>query len=79
MTTTTVANQSVAQIKALSLDGVAPSDANVTAGTYRFVREVFLVAKAEGSPAALSFIAFVKSADGGRVIKDNGALPRKGR
>lgn len=79
MTTTTVANQSGAKIRALSLDGVAPTEANVTAGTYQLVREVFLVAKAEASPAAKSFIAFVKSADGAKVIKDNGAIPRNGR
>ena len=75
MTTTTVVEQSGHKIKALSLDGVAPTEANVAAGTYRLVREVFLVAKGSASPATKAFLGFVKSADGAKVIKANGAIP----
>ena len=78
MTTTTVAEQSGDKIKALSLDGVAPTEANVMAGTYRLIREVFLVVKASASPETKAFIAFVKSADGAKVIKANGAIPKVG-
>ena len=78
MTTTTVADQSSGKIKALSLDGTAPTEANVTAGTYRLVREVFLVSNVTAAPAAKSFVAFVKGADGARVIKANGAIPKSG-
>ena len=78
MTTTTVAEQSGGKIKALSLDGVAPTEANVTAGTYRLVREVFLVVKGNSSPVAKAFLAFVKSTDGAKVIKANGAIPKPG-
>ena len=76
MTTTTVAEQSGGKIKALSLDGVAPTETNVSAGTYRLVREVFLVVKGDASPAVKAFLAFVKSADGAKVIKANGAIPK---
>ena len=76
MTTSTVAEQSGDKIKALSLDGVAPTEANVTAGNYRLVREVFLVTKASASPETKDFIAFVKSADGAKIIKANGAIPK---
>ncbi|MFM9846782.1 MAG: substrate-binding domain-containing protein [Hyphomicrobiaceae bacterium] len=76
MTTTTVAEQSGGKIKALSLDGVAPTEANVSAGAYRLVREVFLVVKGDASPAVKAFLAFVKSADGAKVIKANGAIPK---
>lgn len=76
MTTTTVAEQSGGKIKALSLEGVAPTEANVTAGQYRLVREVFLVIKASASPATKDFITFVKSADGAKIIKANGAIPK---
>jgi len=79
MTTTTVVEQSGGKIKALALDGVAPTEANVIAGTYPLVREVFLVVKADASPAAKAFLAFVKSGDGGKVIKANGAIPKTGR
>jgi phosphate transport system substrate-binding protein len=78
MTTTTVVEQSGGNIKALALDGVVPTEANVTAGTYRLVREVFLVAKENTSPAAKAFLTFVKSAEGAAVIKANGAIPKAG-
>ena len=78
MTTTTVAEQSGGKIKALSLDGASPTEANVTAGSYRLVREVFLVVKDSTPPAAKAFLAFVKSAEGAVVIKANGAIPKAG-
>ena len=78
MTTTTVVEQSGNKIKALSLDGVAPTEANVTAGTYRLVREVFLVLKGGAAPAANNFLEFVSSADGAKIIKANGAIPKGG-
>jgi phosphate transport system substrate-binding protein len=79
MTTTTVADQSGGKVKALSLDGTAPTEANVTAGSYRLVRKVFLVVKASAAPAVKSFIVFVRSPDGAAVIKANGAIPKSGR
>jgi phosphate transport system substrate-binding protein len=78
MTTTTVAEQSGGRIKTLSLDGAAPTEANVTAGKYRLVREVFLVAKGNTTPAVKAFLAFVKSSDGAKVIKANGAIAKLG-
>lgn len=78
MTTTTVVEQSGGKIKALSLDGVAPTETNVTAGKYRLVREVFLVAKGSAAPATKAFVAFVKSAEGAVIIKANGAIPKTG-
>jgi phosphate transport system substrate-binding protein len=78
MTTTTVVEQSGDKIKALSLNDLAPTEANVTAGKYRLVREVFLVAKGDASPATKAFLAFVKSPEGAKVIKANGAIPNVG-
>jgi phosphate transport system substrate-binding protein len=77
MTTTTVAGQSAGKVRALSLDGVTPTEANVQAGRYRLVREVFLVSTGTASPATKAFLAFVKSAEGAAAIKANGAIPRK--
>jgi len=78
MTTTTVVEQSGDKIRALSLDGVTPTEANVTAGKYRLVREVYLVAKGDASPATKAFLSFVKSPDGAKAIKANGAIPNAG-
>ena len=55
MTTTTVAEQSGGKIKALSLDGVAPTAENVVAGSYRLVREVFLVIRTNASQETKAF------------------------
>jgi phosphate transport system substrate-binding protein len=76
MTTTTVVEQSGGKVKALSLDGIAPTETNVTAGTYWLVREVFMVVKGDASPAVKAFLKFVKSADGANVIKVNGGIPK---
>lgn len=78
MTTTTVVEQSNGKVKAVSLDGVAPTEANVLAGKYRMVREVFLVARANAAPATQAFIAFAKSGEGAKIIKTNGAIPKVG-
>ena len=75
MTTTTVAEQSGGKIAAVSLDGLAPTAENVTAGKYRLVREVFLVTKGDASAATKAFLSFVKSSDGAKVIRNNGAIP----
>ncbi len=79
MTTTTVAEQSGGKIKSLALDGVAPNEANVAAGAYRLVREVFLVTKEPGAPSVRAFLEFVRGADGAALIKANGAIPNAGR
>ena len=78
MSTTTVADQSGGKIKVLSLDGTTPTELNVTAGRYRLVREVFLLVTANASPAARSFLQFVKSSEGAKVIKANAAIPKFG-
>jgi len=78
MTTTTVAEQSGGKIKALFLDGVAPTAENVVAGSYRLVREVLLVIRTDGSRETKDFVAFVKGTDGAKLIKDNGAIPKVG-
>ena len=75
MTTTTVILQSGGKLKAVALDGAAPTEANVVDGKYRLVREVFLVTRSAASQATKAFVAFVKSPQGAAVIKDNGAIP----
>lgn len=75
MTTTTVVEQSRGRIKALSLNGVAPSPANVERRIYTLTRDSFLVTKAPPSPAVAGFLDFVRSPAGTAVIVANGAVP----
>ena len=75
MTTTTVVEQSQAQIRPLLLNGIEPSAENVRSGAYRLTRDSFLVTKGTPSPAVARFLEFARSPDGRRVISANGAVP----
>ena len=77
MTTTTRVRRSKGKLKALAYDGVAPTVANVEAGTYPFTREAYLVTLAQPSAKVRAFLDFVKSAEGGTVLKANDAIPPK--
>lgn len=61
-------------VKAIDIDGVAANDANVQAGTYKLQRPFIYATK--GAPAGLAkaFIDFVLSAEGQKIIVDEGAI-----
>ena len=67
--------RSQGRIKALALDGVAATDANVESGAYALARRSILVTRQQVSAEVSRFLAFVSSAEGGRVIRANGAVP----
>jgi len=77
MTTMTVVEQSQGKIKALSVDGIAPSVQNVERKAYRLVRESFFVVKTPASPAVARFLEFTRGAMGHTVITANGAIAVK--
>jgi phosphate transport system substrate-binding protein len=79
MTTTTVVEQSAGKIRALALNGVVADEANVRAGRYKLVREVFLVTAVGASPVVAGFLSFVEGPEGAAVIKTNGAIPTGAR
>lgn len=63
-------------VKALRLNGVAPTRENVRNGTYGLVKTLALVFMADRLPSqAKAFIEFVGSAEGARVLAANGYLP----
>jgi phosphate transport system substrate-binding protein len=74
VTSATVVQQSQGKIASIALDGIAPSEANVAAGTYRLSRDSFLITRNNPSSAVQSFIAFVTSPDGAAVMRSNGAI-----
>ncbi len=77
MTSMTVVEQSKGRIKAVSLNGIAPSADNVKRKAYTLIRESFFVTKASPSPAVARFIEFTRGASGDDVIAANGAVPVK--
>jgi len=77
MTSMTVVEQSKGKIKAVSLNGIAPSADNVKRKTYTLIRESFFVTRGSPSPAVARFIEFTRSSSGDDVIAANGAVPVK--
>ena len=58
-------------IKLLAIDGVAPNAQNLRDGTYKIRRPLYLIWQKDASklkPAIKSFIDFVKSADGQKIL-----------
>ena len=66
-------------VKALEVDGVAPSEDTVKDGTYKVQRPFMLITKTDTqlSDAAQAFFDYVTSADANAVISAAGAVPAK--
>ncbi len=58
-------------VKAVSIDGVAPSAAAMKDGSYAIARPFNVVTKGDLSAPAADFFAFIMSADGQAVVSDN--------
>ena len=75
VTTATVVQQSGGKIRALALDGVAPTPANTESGRYRLTRASYLVSNVMPSPAVVRFLDFARSTAGHTVLAANGSIP----
>ena len=75
MTSMTVVEQSGGKVKALSLNGVAPTTENVKSGRYFLTRDFLFITRGEPVGATRKFLDFLLSPDGDRVILANGAVP----
>jgi len=75
MTSMTVVEQSGGKVKALALNGIAPTAENVKSGRYFLTRDFLFVTRGEPTPAVRKFLEFVQSPQGDRVIQANGAIP----
>lgn len=62
-------------LRVLSLDGVAPTEPNVRAGRYRFVKSLAFVSLGEPQGLAAAFVAFARSPEGVEVTRRSGYLP----
>lgn len=61
-------------IKALKVDGVEATAANVKNGTYKISRPFNIATKGTVSDAAQDFINYIMSAEGQKVVEDNGYI-----
>ncbi len=62
-------------VKALSVDGAAPTVENIENGTYKIARPFVIATMADLSETAQDFIGFIMSADGQKVVEDEGYIP----
>lgn len=61
-------------VKALKVDGAEATVANVKSGTYKVSRPFNIATKGDVSDAAQDFINYIMSAEGQKVIEDNGYI-----
>ena len=66
------------RIKPLRVNGVAPALKNLENGSYTLMKPLmFVFHKEKLPPAAAKFIAFVRSKEGARILRENGYLPER--
>lgn len=58
--------------RALAIDGVEPTLANVANGRYRFVKPLYVAVKADAPASVMQFLAFIGSPAGQGVLADGG-------
>jgi phosphate transport system substrate-binding protein len=63
-------------IRALSIDGIAPTLENIASGRYPFTKTLGLVWHEDTLPdSARAFVEFVQSDDGAGILTSHGYLP----
>ncbi len=62
-------------LKALALSGKAGTVEALRDGSYPHAKHLYVMLGPEPSPAATAFVAFVNSAEGGRLLTEAGYLP----
>ena len=64
-------------IKALAIDGVAPTAETAASGEYPVVRPLNMMTMGDGSDLAQAFIAYILSPNGQRIVAGEGYIPVK--
>ncbi|MDD5132779.1 MAG: phosphate ABC transporter substrate-binding protein [bacterium] len=65
------------KVRALKLNGVQATDENIISRKYKLVRPFLFVTKSEPTPACREFINFVQSAEGQKLVSEEGLIPVK--
>jgi len=77
MTNATFVAESHGAIRALAWNGNVPTIENIQTGSYPMVRRFYFVVKGTPSGTVSQFVAFVKNADGQKIITATKAVPVK--
>ena len=62
-------------VKAFTIDGISPSVATVLDGIYTINRPLLMITKGEPTGLAKSYLDFLLSADGQKILSENGFVP----
>lgn len=65
-------------VKAVSIDGVAPTQEKAASGEYRVVRKLYMNTKGEPSGLVRAFIDYVRGPAGAEIVKEAGYIPVTG-
>jgi len=65
------------EVKALLVNGVEPTEANVLSGEYPVARKLYLYIRGDASDDINAFVNFVLSDDGQRIVREVGYIPLK--
>ncbi|MBF0569879.1 MAG: phosphate ABC transporter substrate-binding protein [Candidatus Omnitrophica bacterium] len=65
------------EVKALNIDGVAPSKDTVLSGKYSIGRPLFMYTNGDPQGLAKDLIDFIKSAEGQKLVDEQGFVPLK--
>jgi phosphate transport system substrate-binding protein len=65
------------KIKPVSVDGFSCVEKDIMDGTYKLVRPVFLVFKADASPACKAFLDYLLTAEAQELLHNNGLIRAK--
>jgi phosphate transport system substrate-binding protein len=64
-------------VKALTVDGIVPTEENASNGTYPVVRPLNMLTNGEPQGVVKAFLDYILSADGQAVVKEEGYIPVK--
>lgn len=62
-------------VKALAIDGVAPSMESIADGSYKITRPFHLIYKSNTGGAVRAFISYITSSEGAKIVEDSGYIP----
>ena len=65
------------EVKALLVNGVEPTEANVLSGEYPVARKLYLYIRGDAPDDINAFVNFVLSEDGQRIVREVGYIPLK--
>lgn len=63
------------RLKVLTIDGIPPTETNARTGIYRLTRPLLLLTGPLTQPLAQTYVDFALSAEGRRIITENGWVP----